>query len=142
LEAATLGIEGEVTEMDVGKVHFGAAVGVQAQPDAFAGEGFAEVVVAAFVREVTGDGDDLHFLVRGIHQRLVVFAQPPRAGVVKGRQSKGGERCTLSSGQASFRNGNGAQLERTAIEHATGELVNHRMPSTRLGCGVSRHRWS
>ena len=48
-----------MTEEHVGKVQFGVPRRVETQADAFAGEGVADVIVAAFVREVAGVGDDL-----------------------------------------------------------------------------------
>lgn len=65
-EAAALSIVGEMTEVHVGKVQFGASRRVEPQADAFAGEGVTDVIVAAFVREVAGAGDDFDLLVSGI----------------------------------------------------------------------------
>ncbi len=85
-ESASLGVEGEMTEVHVDKVQFGAPRRVEPQADAFAGEGVADVIVAAFVREVAGAGDDFDLLVSGIDQRFVALAGAPGAGLVKIRR--------------------------------------------------------
>ena len=85
-EAAALSIVGEMTEVHVGKVQFGASRRVEPQADAFAGEGVTDVIVAAFVREVAGAGDDFDLLVSGIDQRFVALAEAPGAGLVKIRR--------------------------------------------------------
>ena len=85
-EAAALSIVGEMTEVHVGKVQFGASRRVEPQADAFAGEGVTDVIVAAFVREVARAGDDFDLLVSGIDQRFVALAEAPGAGLVKIRR--------------------------------------------------------
>ena len=85
-EAASLGVEGEMTKVHVGEVQFGLSRRVEPQADAFAGEGVTDVIVATFVREVAGVGDDLDLLVAGIDQRLVVLAEAAGAGLVKFRR--------------------------------------------------------
>ena len=82
-ESTALGIEGEMTEMHVGKMQFGLPRWVEPQTDMLAGERIADVVVAAFVSEVAGGGDDFDLLVWEIDQRLVILAQASAAGLVK-----------------------------------------------------------
>ena len=77
-EAAALSIVGEMTEVHVGKVQFGASRRVEPQADAFAGEGVTDMIVAAFVREVARAGDDFDLLVSGIDQRFVALAAQQR----------------------------------------------------------------
>ena len=83
LEAAASGIEGQMAQMDVGKVEVGLAGGIEFQADRFTGEGLADMIVVAFMGQVAGNGHDLDLLIRRIDQRFVVLAQAPGAGMVK-----------------------------------------------------------
>lgn len=64
-EASARGVEGQMAQVQVGEVQVCLARGMAPEADALAGEGLADVVVAAFVGEVPGAADDLHFVVRG-----------------------------------------------------------------------------
>ena len=72
-----------MTEENVGEVHLGFTVVVTAQSDAFSGKCVANEVVATFVSDAAGAGDDFDFLVGGVDQWFVILTDAPRTGVVK-----------------------------------------------------------
>ena len=77
-----VGIKGEGAEVDVGEIQLGVSVGGVVQADAFATEGFADVVGAAFMCEVSAGGNDFDLEMLGIDQRLVVLIQASRTVMV------------------------------------------------------------
>ena len=73
--------------MEVGEVQFGLPVGIEAEADAFVGEGFADMIGFALVGELSGGRDHLHLVIPGINQRFVVLVEPANAGPVKIRRA-------------------------------------------------------
>ena len=69
--------------MDVGEEQRGLTAGGVVEADAFAAEGFADVVVATFMREVPAGGNDFDLEVLGIDQRLVVLVEASRTVMVE-----------------------------------------------------------
>ena len=136
VEAPALGVEGEIAELHVGEAQLGPAGGTKPQPDALAGEGVADMIIAALVREVPGGRDDLHLVVRGIDQRLVVLAEATRAVRQK---SAGGCWSSTSRGARDYRC---AASVRSAVVARRGwpTAVRRPRPSGRGACVRARRR--
>ena len=80
----------EIAEVPVGEVHLGAAGGIDAQSHLAVGEDFSEMIVVAFVVEMSAGRDLLDQIRLGIANHTVVAVQPGLAATVKFEPDKAG----------------------------------------------------